>query len=68
MNKILDERYFHHRYKATSHAGLVMAVLVVGLFLYYQLHDDVLRWDLAAVLAAGAVTKLIAMVYYRRAE
>jgi hypothetical protein len=66
MNKILDERYFLHRYKATSHAGIVMAVLVAGFFLYYRLHDDVFRWDLAIPLIAGAITKVVALVYYRR--
>ena len=68
MNKILDERYFLHRYKATSHAGIVMAVFVAGFFLYYRLHDDVFRWDLAVPLFAGAMTKVAAMVYYRRVE
>jgi Na+-translocating ferredoxin:NAD+ oxidoreductase RnfD subunit len=68
MNKILDERYFLHRYKATSHAGIVIAVLVAGFFLYYQLHEKVIRWDLAIPLVAGAVTKVVAMIYYRRTE
>jgi hypothetical protein len=68
MSKILDERYFLHRYKATSHAGVLMAVLMGGVFLYSQLHDRVYRWDLAAILAAGAVTKLVAMIYYRRTD
>jgi hypothetical protein len=68
MNTLLDERYFLHRYKATSHAGVVMAMLVAGLFIYHQLHDHVIRWELAAILAAGVVTKVIAMIYYRRRE
>lgn len=68
MGKILDERYFQHRYKATSHAGVVMAVLMGGVFLYSQLHDQIFRWDLVAIMVAGAITKLIAMVYYRRTD
>lgn len=68
MGKILDERYFLHRYKATSLAGVVMAVLMGGVFLYSQLHDQVIRWDLAAIMAAGAFTKVIAMIYYRRTD
>ena len=68
MNKILDERYVLHRYKATSHAGIVMAVAVAGFFLYYRLHDNVFRWELAIPLFAGAVTKIVAMVYYRRTD
>jgi hypothetical protein len=68
MKKILDERYVLHRYKATSHAGVVMAVLTGGWFLYNQLSTHVYRWDLVAILGAGAVTKLIAMIYYRTHE
>lgn len=68
MSKILDERYLLHRYKATSHAGVVMAVLVAGFFLYHHLHNQEFRWDLLIPLIAGAVTKLVAMVYYRRTD
>ena len=68
MSKILDERYFLHRYKATSHAGVVIAFLVAALFLYNHLHHHVFRWDLLIPLIAGAVTKVIAMAYYRRAD
>jgi hypothetical protein len=66
MSTILDERYFLHRCKATSHAGIVMAVLVAAFFLYGRLHDQVFRWDLFIPLLAGALTKVVAMVYYRR--
>ena len=68
MTKILDERYSLHRYKATSHAGIVMAVFVAGFFLYSGLHDDMFRWDLLIPLIAGAATKVAALVYYRRTE
>ena len=68
MSTILDERYFLHRYKATSHAGIVMAVLVAGFLLYGRLHDHVFRWDLFVPLLGGALTKVVAMVYYRRTD
>ena len=68
MKKMLDERYFLHRYKATSHAGVAMAILMGVWFLYNQLAHQVSRWDLLAILAAGAVTKLTAMIYFRKTD
>lgn len=68
ISRILDERDFLHRYKATSHAGVVMAVSMAALFLYSRLHDRVIRWDLLAVMGAGALTETLAMIYFRRTE
>jgi hypothetical protein len=61
----IDERFIHHRYRATSHAAVVGGVLTGGLFLYYQLFEKTMRWDLAVILLAMAVTKIAAMLYYR---
>jgi hypothetical protein len=63
---MIDERYVLHRYKATSHAAVVGSVLLGGFFLYDFLARDALRWDLAVVLAAMAITKLGVLAYYRR--
>lgn len=68
---MIDERYVLHRFKATSHAAIVGAFMLGGFFLYdFLLYDflahNVLRWDIAIVMAAMAVTKLGALVYYRR--
>jgi len=65
---MIDERYVLHRYKATSHAAMVGAVSLGGLLLYDFLARDVLRWDLFFVMAVMAVTKLGALVYYRRSD
>ncbi len=63
---MIDERFVLHRYKATSHAAVVGGVLLGGLFLYDFLARDVLRWDIAIVMAAMAVTKLGVLAWYRR--
>ena len=63
---MIDERYVLHRYKATSHAAVVGAVLLGGFFLYDFLARDVVRWDLFIVMAVMAVTKLGVLAYYRR--
>lgn len=62
---VLDERYFTHRYKATSHAAVVGALVAGGWFIYEILANDQIRWDLASILAAMALTKLAAMIYFR---
>jgi hypothetical protein len=62
---MLDERFFSHRWRATSHAAVVGAVTAAGWFLYHQISEGVLRWDLASILLAMAVTKVGAMLYYR---
>jgi hypothetical protein len=62
---MIDERYVLHRYRATSHAAVVGGVLLGGLFLYEFFTHDALRWDIAVVLAAMAVTKLGVLAYYR---
>jgi hypothetical protein len=49
---MIAERYPLHRYKATSHAAAVGAVLLVGFFLYDCLARDVLRWD-PFIVASG---------------
>jgi len=63
---MIDERYVLHRFKATSHAAVVGAFMLGGFFLYDFLARDRIRWDIAIVVAAMAVTKLVALVYYRR--
>jgi hypothetical protein len=62
---MLDERYRLHRFKSTSHAAVVAAVLMGALFVYERNHNDVLRVDLLVILGAMAVTKFAAMLFYR---
>ena len=61
----LDERFWAHRLRATSFAGMAGAVLAGGLFLYRHVAQGVWSWDLLAVLATMAVVKLGAMAWFR---
>jgi len=61
---MLDERFVIHRYKSTSHAAMVAAVLLGGFILHDFFAQDVVRRDLLITLVAMAVTKLVAMVWY----
>ena len=60
-----DERFFVHRLKSTSLAGVVGGALAVGLFAYNLYGKDIVRWDLLAVGATMMVVKLAAMAWFR---
>lgn len=62
---MIDERYLAHRWRATSHAAVVGAIMTGGWLLYEHLARETFRWDLASILAAMALTKLTTMIYYR---
>ncbi len=65
LNGNPDERFFTHRLRSTSLAGVVGGVLAVGLFAYNLYAKDIIRWDLFAVGATMMVVKLAAMAWYR---
>jgi hypothetical protein len=64
IGRLLDERFFEHRRRSTSVAGIVAAELTVVLFLYRYLIDHVIQWDLLAVCAAFLLVKLALMTWY----
>ncbi len=64
----MDERYFLHRYKSTSHAAMVAALAMGGLLIYDLVKKGELRLDLQLILAAMALTKIGFMLYYRRRD
>ena len=61
----MDERFWQHRYKSTSHAAMVAALVTAALFFYQQFANGVIRFDYLAIMLAMAVTKIAAMLYYR---
>jgi hypothetical protein len=60
-----DERFFTHRLKSTSIAGVCGGLLAIGLWAYHYYANDVWNWDLFAVAATIAAVKLIAMAWFR---
>ena len=60
-----DERFFTHRLKSTSLAGVCGGLLAIGLFAYHYYGNHVWRWDLFAVAATIAAVKLAAMAWFR---
>ncbi len=65
LNGKPDERFFTHRLRSTSLAGVVGGVLAVSLFAYNLYAKDIVRWDLLAVAATMAAVKLAAMAWFR---
>lgn len=60
----IDERFFRHRQRSTSIAGVAGAWIGVGLFIYRYFASGVLNWDLIAVVAAMGAVKLALMTWY----
>ena len=65
MTPMPDERFFTHRLKSTSIAGVSGGLLAVGLWAYRYYVNDVFSWDLFAVAATMAAVKLAAMAWFR---
>ena len=60
----IDERFFTHRRRSTSAAGVVGAFVALGLFAYRFYGDGVWSWDLFAVVATFIAVKLVLMTWY----
>ncbi len=65
MIPLPDERFFTHRLKSTSIAGVCGGLVAVGLWAYRYYVNDVFSWDLFAVGATMAAVKLAAMAWFR---
>jgi len=64
----IDERFFHHRQRSTSIAGIAGAAVAGGLFFYHYFAHGVVSWDLFAVVATIAVVKVALMFFYFTTE
>jgi hypothetical protein len=64
LNRLVDERFWTHRQRSTSVAGIITAVTAICLFYYRFLHDHVFRWDLLAIGLLFVVVKIGLMTYY----
>ena len=60
-----DERFIMHRFYATRIAMMVGIVLIVVWFAYELILKNIFRPDLAIIAGMMALTKILAMVYFR---
>ena len=65
LGKVIDERFLNHRLRSTSLAGIIGALLAVGLFEYRYLVNHVWSWDLFAVAVTFVLVKLAVMAWFR---
>ena len=68
LRKIFDERFFEHRRRSTSIAGVAGGVLALCLFEYRYVVNHVLNWDLLAVGLTFVLIKLGMMTWYYLAD
>jgi hypothetical protein len=61
-----DERFIMHRFKSTRLAEHVGTNMIFVLFTYHTVVSKTIRWDLLSVIAAMAVVKVCALLYYRK--
>ena len=64
LNRLVDERFWTHRQRSTSVAGIVTGVSALCLFYYRFLHDHVFSWDLLAIGLLFVIVKMGLMTYY----
>ena len=64
----IDERFFRHRQRSTSIAGMAGVLVAGGFFFYHYFVQGILSWDLFAVVATMAVVKLAMMAWYFSTE
>ena len=65
FDSVIDERFLTHRLRSTSYMGMAGALASFALFMYRHYANGVWSWDLFAVLATMALTKLAFMTWYR---
>ena len=61
---LIDERFWEHRRRSTSVAGVLAIVVAILLFAYRYYFDHRWSWDLLAVALTGVGTKLVLMTWY----
>jgi hypothetical protein len=64
FRRLLDERFWEHRRRSTSIAGMSCAAVALLLFEYHLLVGEGPRWDLFAVGLVFVVVKIGLMLRY----
>ncbi len=60
----IDERFFDHRRRSTSVAGVASGLVAAGLFAWRFYVDHVWSWDLFATAVTFVAIKLALMTWY----
>ena len=65
LGKFVDERFLEHRRRSTSVAGLTSCIVAVCIFEYRLIFQQLISWDLFAVVSIMALVKIAMMLWYR---
>jgi hypothetical protein len=65
LGQFVDERYLSHRRRASSIAGITVALLALCIFEYRLLRYGRWDWDLALVAVVFVVLKMAAFFWFR---
>jgi hypothetical protein len=68
LGRLLDERFFAHRRRSTTVAGIASTVAAWAMFVYRYYVSDVVSWELFAVVVTFVVVKLSLMMWYYATE
>lgn len=60
----IDERFWRHRQRSTSFAGLAGAWVAAGIFAYRYFAHGIFSWDLVAVVMTMGAVKMALMTWY----
>jgi hypothetical protein len=61
----IDERFFEHRRRSTSTAGIATGVAATLLWFYHYVADHIFNWELLGLALLFVAIKLSLMVWYR---
>ena len=68
LSRLLDERFFAHRQRSTSTAGITATLVAWAIFVWRYYAHKVVSWDLLAIVATFVVVKLSLMTWYYATE
>jgi phage shock protein PspC (stress-responsive transcriptional regulator) len=64
IGRAVDERFWQHRQKSTSIAGVIGGLTAILLFAYRFYVNHVWSWDLLAVALTFVIVKMAMMAWY----
>ena len=68
LTRLLDERFFAHRRRSTSIAGIAATCAAWAIFAWRYYVHKVVSWDLLAIVVTFIVVKLSLMTWYYATE
>jgi hypothetical protein len=65
LRAFIDERFLEHRRRASSIAGIISALVAIGIFEYRVFFNNIWSWDLLSVALIFVVIKMSMFFWYR---